>query len=517
MTSNGGGGSLPNGTTYYYQAVMVYQDIAGRVHYSAPSLIVPVVTTMANDLINITQWGPRNQTLRNNIAFPVAVQVYRSTGNPSANAIIMYLNSTLHILPGADDIVTTDTVADSNLSQCPTIYTYGQSAGASVGTAAPPPFDSVTVWNNQVWGIANRNGPELWCTWPLDGSAIAPEGPAWSAENLVPVPADVGQPKALRGLDEKLILLGTRADYGLVGSAPDRSSSLADTQTFSAPLLIPTPGGIRALNGAVRVPDGLLFQGSHGFVLLGRDLIYSPVGLPVSTFTQTGLYLPGVFLPERQAVLLYSTSDVTKNLLYFYETKEWSQLEQPPADSANSAAAPVIASAVRTTAGTAPKVYVLPSTGAYYAQVDAYSKLLSYRTPWIELVDTTPAKGIARGIAGYGMLREVQVLGTLPSGFQGPQTLTLQTEYDYENNTAQPAETQILNLTAGSQAALSSQWRFGFAQGQCARVRFTVTVNADARTTQGSTAPLILLSGLMLSYDVDMGLTRLGAANSMGT
>lgn len=522
VTSNGGGGSLPNSTTYYYQSVMVYQDKAGRIHYSAPSLRVSITTTVNNDLINITQWGPRNQTLRNNSSFPVAtpiaVQIYRSTGgHASTDSFTMYLNTTIHAIPGSGNSAVTDTVLDANLTQCPAIYTDGQSAGASTGTDAPPPFDSITVWNNQVWGIANRNGPELWCTWPLDDAQLLPEGPTWSSQNTVAVPAEVGQPKALRGLDEKLILLGTRADYGLIGSAPARSEALTDNPTFSAPLLIPTPGGIRVLNGAVRIPDGLLFQGSHGFMLLGRDLTYKPVGNPVNDFTHDNLYLPGVFLPEQQAVLFFSASDVTQNLVYFYGTGEWSQVEQPPADSLNTAAASVIVSAVRTSAGVAPKVYVLPSTGSYYCSVDSYSKYLAFRTPWIELTDLTPAKGIARGVAGYGILREVHVLGTLPDGFPGAQTLTLYTEYDYENNTTQLPETQSLDLTSGSQAALSYQWRFGFAQGQCARVRFTVTVDGGLRTSNGSDAPTVLLTGLMLSYDVDMGLTRLGPNNSTGT
>ncbi len=253
VTSNGGGGSLPDATTYLFQSVMVYQDAAGRVHYSAPSLVVSALTTAASDKFNITQYGPMQQTLRSDISHPITVQIYRSTGGATITNAVMYPVSTIHLINGGV-ITASDGTSDANLSQQAPIYTYGYATGAATGTDAPPPFDSITVWDNQVWGIAQRNGPELWCTWPLDDSVLSPEGATFSNANTVAIPAEVGQPKAVVGLDEKLILLGTRADYGLVGQAPARSSSLADNPTFSAPILMPTPGGAERCRQAPQGP-----------------------------------------------------------------------------------------------------------------------------------------------------------------------------------------------------------------------------------------------------------------------
>ncbi len=248
--------------------------------------------------------------------------------------------------------------------------------------------------------------------------------------------------------------------------------------------------------------------------MLDRSLAYTPVGNAVKEFTRDNIYLPGVLLPEQEAVLLFSSEDVTKNLLYFYDTQEWSQTEQPPADILNTQPAVVMTGTVRATAGQASKVYVIPSTKPFVHTVDPFSKYLSYRTPWIELLDQSHGE---RSVTGYGYLREVQVLGVLPDGYPGRQTLTLYTEYDYENNTTQEPETQSLDLTSGTQAGLQYQWRFGFAQGNAARVRLTVTLDGGERVSQGTEDATVLLTGMMLSYDVDTGLTRLGAANSTGT
>ena len=68
------------------------------------------------------------------------------------------------------------------------------------------------------------------------------------------------------------------------------------------------------------------------------------------------------------------------------------------------------------------------------------------------------------------------------------------------------------NLLNASIAA-DGQWRFGFTAGNARRVRFTVTINAGLRTP--ASAPPVYLSGLMVSYSSDAGLSRLGAGSSV--
>jgi hypothetical protein len=519
VTVSGTAGSLPTGTTYTFYVVAAYEDSSGRIHYSAPSKPVLGTTTGANQAFDIAI--PRiAHTLRTSAA-PITFFLYRNcpSGLVPAAQFRLPVTSPINLpsLPGSLVVtVVTDGTSDVLLATQLPIYMAGFDTAAAIGNAAPPPFDSVTVWNNQIWGLANRNGPELWCTWPQDFGVLRQEGPAWSPANRIGLPAEIGTPKGLVGLDEKLLVFGTRADVGLVGNAPARASSLLDNPAlFQSAVTLPSPGGARVLNSQTRLPGGVLLQGTQGFVILDRSLSYQLVGAPVKDFTKNNLYLPGVFLPEQQAVLLFSASAGGTNLVYFYDSGEWSAIEPPPADLVNSGPATAMCGAARAIAGQVSSVYVLPNTGSFYDTVASYSKYMSFRTPWISLEST--AIGARANVATSAFLREIHVLGTLPSGFPGTQNLTLVTEYDYAGNTLTPSETQTLALTTGSQADLDYQWRFGAQNGNCRRVRFTLTVDGGVRTAAGNTLPTVLLTGLMLSYSVDAGLSRVGGANSTGT
>lgn len=519
-----GTGDLAANTTYYYQTVVEYEDAAGKVHYSAPSRTVAITTTLPNTAVNIQV--PRIcQTLKP-VGSSIIIRVYRSLGNPgtfgTGPAFPLYRlpdtffsDALAPSFAGTSPLTVTvaDPTSDTDLAQCAPIYTYYYQPGAASGTDAPPPFDSITLWNNQAWGLANRNGPELWCTWPGDTAVLLPEGPTWATVNRIPLPVEVGAPKGIAGLDEKLIVFGTKADFGLVGGVLPRDVSVADNPgLFSSPVLLPTPGGMRVLNSLTRLPDGILIQASQGFSLLGRDLKYKRVGAPVNDFASQNLYLPGVFLADQQAVLLFSNTG--PNLLYFYEADQWSAAEQIPLGDVTTTAGTVVG-ATRAISGNTTSVFVLGKFTYFYYQIVPYSNFLTYRTPWIEF---KPQEAMIGSVAGYGMLRELQVLGDMPEGFTDTTTLTLLTEYDYPNNTFSGPDVQSLVLSSDTQAQENYQWRFGFSQGNATRVRFTLVVDGGQRTVySGNGLPPFLITGLMLSYDVDTGLSRLGAANSAGT
>lgn len=514
-------GLTPN-AVYYYQVVAVYQDASGRIHNSAPSSRVAVTTTNGANKATVQIAIPTvNQTLRTSAASPVGFYIYRSIHDPGTavgTTMKMYrvvpvagVSGTIANTPGVDFNAVTfiDTIPDTTLTQYDQIYTAGFVGAAVAGTFSPPPFDSIAIWNNQAWGLANRNGPELWCSWPLDHSQLAPEGCVWSEANVIPLPAEMGQPKALLGMDNGLVIFGTRTDYVVSGTAPTRDVTvLDDPALFTAPILIPSSGGIRVLNGATRTPKGILVQTTQGFAMLGHDLQYTAVGIPVKTFTRANLYLPGVLMPEQRAVLLFSGLQNTNNLVYFYDTGEWSQSDDT---------IPGVIASTRSVAGSASQMYAISFAGGLYYTVDTFSEYMQYTTPWIELSNNSPYQ--PRTAGGYGYLREVHVLGTLPGGFayQTAQVLTLVTDYDYAGNTNQPSDTQILTLSHGTQVDLDYQWRFGFSQGNARRVRFTVTIDGGAHVSGGSVLPPVLLTGLMLSYAVDAGLSRLGSGNSAGT
>lgn len=511
------GGSIPTGVQRYYQTVLMYTDGNGRVHYGAPSrLVLSPATTSGNQQFTIAVPYCK-QTLRSGLQ-PTLILVYASADNPgtvtNSQSIAMYLVAASSLSNNAELLGSnpatsdyygsfTDATLTGTLTTLPTIYTYGLSILAGTGNDAPPPFDSLTLWNNRLWGVANRNGPELWFTWPLDASVLQPEAPAWSRQNRIPLPADIGQPRAIVGLDDKLLVLGTRADYGITGDGPARTTTQIETGGFTTPIQLPTPGGIQVLNGVTRLPQGILFQAAQGFTLLDRSLTYKALGNPVNAYTDVAgnLYGPGVFNTANQCVMLFSVLGSQYDLMYFYSQDEWSQCEHPGVNSSTDAS--VIVGSTRLVNGTAG-VYVIPATGMNYYRVTQYSTYMSFRTPWIELGESGTQYSPGASLAGSGMLREVQLIGD-PAG--GGFTTTLFTEYDYFNNTAQPTETQTLTSVTSD-----AQWRFGFANGNCRRVRLTVTINAGTRGT--ASQPPVYLAGLMLTYAVDQGLSRLGSGNS---
>ena len=465
----------------------------------------------------------------------VNVLIYRTLGAPgaaSASSIPYYLVTTpIALQTGSVGIPFTDTFSDATISQNTTLYTYGQAINASAGTKAPPPFDSVTSWQNAFWGVCNRNGPELWFTWPLDNGAVAPEAPSWSSANRVPLPADLGQPLAIVGLDSNLIIFGTNADYALTGSLPQRNSSLADEPgLLSAPTKLPTPGGMKIRNGITFLPTGILFQGTQGFTLLDRSLSYQPVGVAVRNFTNTGIYGPGVLYPEQGCCILPPADGISPPLTYYYFEGKWSSPAYTPAGVLAPGAAPsapslrqwqAVSGAVRSrlTQGapqivsfepdvTKPGLNVLQPGGGY----------LQARTPWIEMEQSSVVGSDIASVAGFGQLEEIQIQGDLLS--QVSHTVTLLTEYDYAGNTQTPPDTQVITNVVpqvGPSSAPSNpdwQFRLGFKTTLVRRVRFTLTFQVTDMAVLAAGDPVVLISGLMLYYGVDDGLSRMGSSGA---
>ena len=101
-----------------------------------------------------------------------------------------------------------------------------------------------------------------------------------------------------------------------------------------------------------------------------------------------------------------------------------------------------------------------------------------------------------------------------------PDTVTLQTEYDYVNNTQTPPDVQIVNnvVTPGAPSTAPSapdwQFRLGFQTSQARRVRFTLTFQVTDLVSLIPGDPVVLVSGLMLYFGVDDGLSRLGSSGA---
>ena len=552
--------------TYYYVAILVYYDAAGRRHYSQPSPPASV-TLAANQISQIflqydsvsakgAQLGANSQ---------LAFEVYRTVVNPGStgtqsiqyykvpvgsgvvgqtypnNPLFIFNTSTTSALNSGSSsnlltlaqlgTIFTDNVADVALSIGRTLYTYGQTALAATTVQAPPSFSSLVVWQNCLWGLAQRNQPELWVSWPNDTSLPTPEAPTWSSANRVVLPADLGQPLALVGLDSNLIIFGTNADYALSGSPPTRELTLLDSVgLLSAPTQLPTPGGLKLRNAITKLPTGILFQGTQGFTLLDRSLTYQPVGLAVRNFTNTGLYGPGILYPEQGCCILPPVDGISPPLTYYYFEDKWSSPAYTPAGTFQPGTAPsapnlaqwqAVSSAVRARyTSNVPQVVTFEPdvTQSTVNVLQAGGGYLQVRTPWIEMEQSSVVGSDIASVAGYGQLEEIQIQGDLLTPIS--HTITLQTEYDYAGNTQTPPDVQVITNVVpevGPSTAPSApdwQFRLGFKTTLARRVRFTLTFQVTDVAVLAAGDPVVLISGLMLYYGVDDGLSRMGSSGA---
>ena len=517
------GGNLTVAGSYFYVGVMQYVDGSGRFHFSAPSLptLAPSPSS-GNQTINIT-YPIHFLSLRNANTNNIRFLTYRTQsggGSGTTTGAAYYLVdsslSNVVAIPAASGnpftATASDGKSDATILSAPKIYTSSFSAGASAGTASPPPFFSTCVWQNCVWGAAYRNGWELWFSWPLDNSVFEPEGIAWSSVNRISVPADVGQVQGISGLDGNLIILGTNRDYVITGQPPSRASSQLDSSTFSPVAQLPTPSGMRVRNGVATVPQGLVFQGTTGMMVLDRSLQYRDIGNTITDIASNTVYGAGVLFSQNNCMIFPPISGSGPPLSWYYEDGRWSVPQQTATGLSNwnqvVTLNPFRVNNVITNVGltrfSAPPLIQLSGFGTY----------LQAQTQWFEMDATSNVNTVIPNVAGYGRLFEVQVQGDLRTDIAFPYALTLQTEYDYVNNLNTPPDVQTITVADSSKQSpgpADLAWRFGFSTGQAKRVRFTLTFDATAGFyTLPLTSALVAFSGLMLYYGVDSGLARTG-------
>lgn len=513
-------GSLTPNVTYFYVGVMQYIDASGRTHYSAPSLPVLAPPVVSGGRANVITYPNIYLTLRNKSINTINFLTYRTlaggSSGTSTGAAYFLVDSTIFNNNGDFTASILDTLSDSSIASAPKIYTSNYSAGASAGTAAPPPFFSTCVWQNCIWGAAYRNGWELWFTWPLDNSVFQPEGVTWSSVNRIAIPSDVGQVQGISSIDSSLVILGTNRDYIITGSPPIRSSSQLDSATFSSVAQLPTPSGMRVRNGVCTVPQGLILQGTTGMLLLDRAFNYNDIGNSISDIVGNTNYGAGVLYAQGNCVVFPVVSGSGPPLAYYYEDGRWSIPYQSTSGVSNWNQ--VVSLSPFRMGNSITNVGLTRNTSSPLIQLGPNSVYMQVQTPWVEMAKSAGPGQPAQNVSGYGRLFEVQVQGDLRSDISFPYTLALKTEYDYVNNVLNPPDTQTISVADSAMQApgpADLAWRFGFTTCQAKRVRFTLTFDATAGNfTLPLSSPLVAFSGLMLYYGVDDGLARTGQALS---
>lgn len=495
-----------------YRTCLVATDANGKEQRSQPSL-----PFQAPKITGINQGY--------NIVVPYFQQTYQNAKIELYRAVVVQDNVRWFLVPATfifnstaftatPYVVVADANTDVVLQTGKELYTDGFATAAGFGTQAPPPFDALELWNGSLWGLVQRNGPELWFSWPQDANILHGQNPEWSLFNHIPLPPSIGQARALAGFDGQIVVFGSTADYQVAGSGPVRAVSYADDPSvYTLPTALLTPGGIVARNAVTKFPGGVIIQGAQGFTHLSRSLVYSFIGQAVAPLTDLYTYLPGALHAGLQALVFYAREQTGKHLAFYYNRNVWSQVEHPLAGG--FVAAPVMN--LVSVPGTRP-TYLLTTSYANNFNVTSYSQYASWRSAWIEMTPYSNSLGSSqqmRSVAAYGTLREMQLIMDAYAPYSPgvtPTTITVKTEFDYENNPNQTPDVQVFTYSSGSLNP-DTQLRWGVPVGGCRRVRFTVTVS-QAASSDNNGAPLVLVSGIMLAFEVQDGLSRLGAGNS---
>ena len=182
--------------------------------------------------------------------------------------------------PTRDYVTFTDGNADSVILGNELIYT----TGGVIEDIAPPPTDSLFLFDSRLWLIDSEDRNLLWYSkqvienTPVEMSDLFTiyVAPTISAQG------STGDMKCLSAMDDKLIIFKENAIYYINGSGPDNTGA---NSTYSQPTFITSTVGCSNQQSIVFMQDGLMFQSDKGIWLLNRGLGTLYIGAPVEAFT----------------------------------------------------------------------------------------------------------------------------------------------------------------------------------------------------------------------------------------
>jgi hypothetical protein len=515
--------SLGGNGTYLFVSCWRWIDALGRVHRSAPSVPVTLNVSQGN-YYGSTFYVPLPLSQRTLAQTQPVCELYRTVVN-ATDGIYYLVNSgqgsgwygvsatSIPLgtsAPGAPSFgvsLNDVTITNQNLTAQPRLYTaYNANAAASTYVAtAPPPFVWQTAAKNRVFGLACTQGQ-----WRLYYSAQSSFGiaPEFNYNNYAPVPLDLGTPRSLEAMDDKVLVFGSSGIAVMNGDGPPASNAAGVPNPgdgFSQVVPLPQPVGAYGAGSPVRLPTGVIYQSTAGIQMVGRDLAQTPVGAPIDPLAARqvgGAGQPlgrGTFISALQAIVWANTQGAP--LVYTYLMQKWSTwpllqgalcLCQKTDGTVYAALQPVAQGQILSTAdvGILGQAYTLAAGSAALG-----TTALVLETPWIAVGTTS---------YGEGELWEMQLGGA----YLGPHTLLVEQAYNYgPYSQYKPAKSFVI-----TQAPPNYQFRIrpqATSRIWTVRYRFTVSGNMA-----GSAYNLACLSDMVLFFATKQGATRLSAASS---
>lgn len=496
VTTTTPGGGLTN-QQYFYQVIYEWTDNQGMIHRSAPSVPVGQVTAGSGNSSTNTIHIPTLR-LTYKISNPVKIVVYRwSTAQQNYYQVTSVSTPTLND-PTVDSIDFVDALSDSAILGNSLIYT----TGGVIENIAAPAFNSITLFDDRLWGIDGEDTNLLWYSkqvieaTPMETSDLFTVYVAPSTSSQ----GSTGPTRCIAPLDDKLIIFKDSAMYYINGSGPDNTGS---NSQYSQPTFITSTVGCRNQQSIVFMQDGLMFQSEKGIWLLNRSLGTQYIGAPVEQFTNVGLVQSAVNIPDTTQVRF--TLDTGVTLMYDYFYQQW---------------------------GTFVGVAAISST-LYQGLHTFLNKdgLIFQETPGVYLDGSVPVLQAfstgwiaAAGLQGFQRIYFMYLLGT----YLSPHKLSIQIAYDYDSNPIQ--STLVLPDNFSANWGVDTPWggsgswggstnveneRVFFNRQKCNSFQIIIDEVYDASFGMAAGAGLTL-SGLNLVIGVKKGYPTLPSTRSFG-
>lgn len=495
VTTSTTGGTITD-QQYFYQAIYEWADNQGSIHRSAPSVPVTVTTAGGNTSSN-TIFVPTLR-LTYKTANPVKIVIYRwSVGQQEYFQVTSVSNPLLNNT-AVDSVSFVDTQPDSAILGNSLIYTTG---GVIENTGAPA-FNSITLFDDRLWGIDAEDPNLLWYSKQVIESTPVEMSDLFTLYVAPSISAQgsTGPSKCLAPMDDKLIVFKRDAMYYVNGSGPDNTG--ANSQ-YSQPTFIASTVGCSNQQSIVFSPAGLMFQSDKGIWLLDRSLNTEYIGAPVEDFTLSATVQSAVNVPETTQIRFTLSSGIT--LVYDYYYGQWSTFVNVPATSST------LYQNLHTYLDEFGRVFQ-ETPGKY---LDGSNPVLqAFSTSWIS----------AAGLQGFQRAYWMHILGT----YLSPHKLSIEIAYDFDYNKTQTLVISPDNAfeTWGSSTPWGGdgvwggdtnveQMRIFFERQKCQSFQIIIDEVLDPQFSAQAGAGLTV-SGLNLTIGVKKLYPTLSAAKSFG-
>src|SRR6185312_12272236 len=258
--------------TYSYAVVYARQDHAGNVERSSPAVLAaPIVLA--------------NQT--GQVNFPKLAWTNDESGDPGGNYWVeiyrtLTLGSTYFYVARVDsaNFASTpygsynDTLADAVLGKAQLLYT----TGGVLDNVNPPAAAFVCAHRGRL-AMVDETLSNVWFTRAETSGEVMGFN-----EVLIQPFIEGGDITAIASMDDKFVCFKNASIFIMFGDGPADTGQGSD---WTAPQRVPSDVGCVAAGSVVEVPQGLIFQSTIGFHLLGRDLQVAYIGKGVQDTVET--------------------------------------------------------------------------------------------------------------------------------------------------------------------------------------------------------------------------------------